>query len=134
MKNQRSTIHRIDTAHISHISGQASPDTTSSSPAQGKIVLPNGVSVDASCNTTITITCLKQLYNAVGFTPSATNGNQIGITGYLEQFANIQDLQLFFADQLPSALNSSFKFVSVNGTYPSNEIRLILFYFISYSH
>lgn len=75
----------------------------------------SGGKVDASCNTTITITCLQQLYNAVGFKPSGKNGNQIGITGYLEQFANIADLQLFFADQRPDALNSSFKFVSVKG-------------------
>jgi len=74
----------------------------------------SGVTVDASCNEIITITCLQQLYNAVGFTPSA-KGNSIGITGYLEQFANMQDLQSFFADQRPDALGSSFKFVSVNG-------------------
>lgn len=73
------------------------------------------------------------MYNAVGFTPSAA-GNSIGITGYLvragipsfwiknanpripqEQFANNQDLQSFFADQRPDALNSTFKFISVAG-------------------
>ncbi|TFK43816.1 peptidase S8/S53 domain-containing protein [Crucibulum laeve] len=74
----------------------------------------SGVTVDASCNTTITVTCLQQLYNAVGFKPKA-KGNSIGITGYLEQFANIQDLQSFYADQRPDALNSSFKFISVKG-------------------
>lgn len=71
--------------------------------------------VDASCNSTITVTCLQQLYNAVGFKPSGKNGNQIGITGYLEEFANIADLQLFFADQRPDALNSTFKFISIKG-------------------
>ncbi|KAI0065706.1 tripeptidyl peptidase A [Artomyces pyxidatus] len=73
------------------------------------------VLVDASCNTTITITCLKQLYNAVGYKPSATNGNQIALTGYLEQFANVEDLQLFYADQVPGAVNSSFKVTLING-------------------
>lgn len=48
----------------------------------GSIVTASGVSVDASCNQIITITCLQQLYNAVGFTPSAKD-NSIGITGYL---------------------------------------------------
>ena len=101
---QRSTIHAI------------TPDSANpASSAQAQITLPNGVTVDASCNQTITITCLKQLYNAVGFTPSTAQGNQIGITGYLEQFANIADLQLFYADQVPAAQNTSFKFVSVNG-------------------
>ncbi|KAF9478384.1 tripeptidyl peptidase A [Pholiota conissans] len=75
----------------------------------------SGVTVDASCNTTITVTCLKQLYNAVGVVPSGDSRNSIGVTGYLEQFANIQDLQSFFADQVPAAVNSTFKFESVVG-------------------
>ncbi|KAG6845432.1 hypothetical protein H0H87_009339 [Tephrocybe sp. NHM501043] len=74
-----------------------------------------GAEVDASCNATITIKCLQQLYNAVGFVPSVPKQNSIGITGYLEEFANLQDLQLFYADQRPDALNSSYKFVSVKG-------------------
>ncbi|KAL0950239.1 hypothetical protein HGRIS_010224 [Hohenbuehelia grisea] len=77
---------------------------------------PNGgPPVDASCNTTITVNCLKQLYNAVGVTAKPAKGNQIGLTGYLEQFANEADLQQFYADQVPAALNTSFKFISVKG-------------------
>ena len=75
--------------------------------------------VDASCNGTITISCLQQLYNAVGFTPSAKDGNGIGITGYLEQYANNQDLQSFYADQRPDALNSTYKEILINGTCTS---------------
>ena len=75
----------------------------------------SGGQVDASCNGTITITCLLELYNAVGYKASANTGNQIGITGYLEEFANIVDLQAFFADQRPDAVNSTFNFVSVAG-------------------
>ncbi|GLB34136.1 putative tripeptidyl peptidase [Lyophyllum shimeji] len=74
-----------------------------------------GVPVDASCNKTITIKCLQQLYNAVGFTPTQLSKNTIGITGYLEEFANLQDLQSFYAEQRPDALNSSFEFISVKG-------------------
>ncbi|KAI0080805.1 tripeptidyl peptidase A [Panus rudis PR-1116 ss-1] len=80
-----------------------------------KVPSASGGQVDASCNGTITIHCLQQLYNAVGYKPLANTGNQIGITGYLEEFANIADLQLFYADQRPDALNTSFKFISVNG-------------------
>ena len=104
MKKQRSLIH-----------WGTSQDALSSPPSGGTITLPSGITVDASCNATITISCLKQLYNAVEFNASANVGNQIGVTGYLDQFANIADLQLFYADQLPQALNTSFKFVSVNG-------------------
>ncbi|KAG6806792.1 hypothetical protein H0H93_002444, partial [Arthromyces matolae] len=73
----------------------------------------SGAVVNASCNATITIGCLQQLYSAVGYKPSAKLDNSIGITGYLEQFANIQDLQSFYANQRPDALGSSFKFLSV---------------------
>jgi tripeptidyl-peptidase I len=74
----------------------------------------SGVTVDASCNKTITITCLQQLYNFVGFKPKAF-GNSIGITGYLEEYANYQDLQSFYGDQRPDALGSSYKFYSADG-------------------
>ena len=43
----------------------------------------SGVTVAASCKQTITISCLQQLYNAVGVVPSATNNNSIAVTGYL---------------------------------------------------
>ncbi|KAK2463896.1 hypothetical protein APHAL10511_004068 [Amanita phalloides] len=77
-------------------------------------------SVDPSCDNTITIKCLQQIYNATGYTPSA-KGNSIGITGYDGQYANLNDLQKFYADQRPDARGSSFKFVSVKGgTNPQN--------------
>ncbi|KAG6828489.1 hypothetical protein H0H92_007804 [Tricholoma furcatifolium] len=81
-----------------------------------------GVTVDASCNSTITVTCLQQLYNAVGLTPTA-HGNSIAVTGYLEQFANFQDLQSFYADQVPAAVNSSFQVISIN-VWTLTQLRL----------
>lgn len=86
-------------------------------PDHARVKLSNGVSVDASCNATVTVNCLLELYNAVGFNASATNENQIAVTGYLEQFANIADLQSFYADQRADALNSSFQFISVAGRF-----------------
>ncbi|KAF8207886.1 tripeptidyl peptidase A [Mycena galopus ATCC 62051] len=76
-----------------------------------------GLTVDASCNTTVTITCLKEIYNAVGYTPSAHVGNSVGIAAYLNDFANRADLQLFFEDQVPAAaaVNATYALVSVDG-------------------
>ncbi|KAJ7784134.1 tripeptidyl peptidase A [Mycena metata] len=103
----KSTIHSI-TAAESRIQSQDSPPI---------VDLATGVTVDASCNTTITISCLKEIYNAVNYTPSAHVGNSVGITGYLGEFANRADLQTFYADQVPAAaaVNSTFKFISVAG-------------------
>ncbi|KAF8897765.1 tripeptidyl peptidase A [Infundibulicybe gibba] len=109
-KGMKSTLHYTDHVEEKTIANPVAPVMTPSGP------------VDASCNVTITITCLQQLYNAVGYKPQAVNKNQIGITGYLEEFANIEDLQTFFADQRPDALNSSFKFISVAGGLNSQNL------------
>lgn len=100
------------TFHFDHVdqSSTATPDAPAIS-----VPSASGGQVDASCNTTVTVTCLKELYNAVGFTPLANDGNQVACTGYLEQFANLADLQSFYKDQVPAAVNSSFKLVSING-------------------
>jgi tripeptidyl-peptidase-1 len=100
------------TFRFSPILDTAPPPASSS----GKISVPgSGVTVDASCNGTITVSCLKQLYNAVDYVPSAADKNAIGLTGYLEQFANMADLQQFYEDQVPAAVNSSFEVVLING-------------------
>ncbi|KAH8830289.1 subtilisin-like protein [Flagelloscypha sp. PMI_526] len=67
------------------------------------------------CDTNnITLSCLAELYNYQGYVPSA-HKNSIGITGYLEQYANIADLEQFYAEQRPEAVGTSFKYFSVNG-------------------
>ncbi|KAI0080806.1 tripeptidyl peptidase A [Panus rudis PR-1116 ss-1] len=71
--------------------------------------------VDAACNTEITISCLQQIYNIDGYTPSNKTGSQVGLTGYLEQWANYQDLQSFYAQQRPEAVGSNFTVISVKG-------------------
>ncbi|CAK5263104.1 unnamed protein product [Mycena citricolor] len=71
--------------------------------------------VDSDCGTMITLACLRQLYSADGYTPRAPKKNAIGITGFLDQYANHKDLASFYRDQLPEAEGSSFRFVSVNG-------------------
>ncbi|KIY52319.1 subtilisin-like protein [Fistulina hepatica ATCC 64428] len=54
----------------------------------------------------ITVSQLKKIYNATAYIPSATN-NSIGITAYLEQYANIDDLRSFYTDQVPEAVPNS---------------------------
>ena len=84
----------------------------------------SGTTVDLSCNKTVTIKCLQQLYNAVGYVPKSTGGeNSIGVTGFLEQYANIEDLNTFYADQVPQAVGTSFEFISVNGKQPGLSIE-----------
>ncbi|KAF9470028.1 hypothetical protein BDN70DRAFT_940179 [Pholiota conissans] len=71
----------------------------------------------------ITLGCLAEIYNYTNFYPKVLGGdkNKIGITGYLDGFANFQDLQTFFADQLPQAVNSTFEVELVNGGSNSQD-------------
>ncbi|KAJ7068686.1 tripeptidyl peptidase A [Mycena amicta] len=112
-KKLTSTIHSIDIP---------TPSTLENLPPI--VDLATGVTVNATCNTTITISCLKQIYNAVDYVPSGHGS--VGITGYLEEFANRADLQEFYEDQVPAAaaVNSTFKFISVVGGLDSQNISL----------
>jgi hypothetical protein len=94
-----------------------SASSTPSTPAAANFT--NGTLTDpytgVNCSRTVTIPCLRTLYNVTGYVPQATHTNKIGITGYLGQFANKVDLQSFYKAELPAALNSSFQTVLVNG-------------------
>ncbi|KAF9498824.1 tripeptidyl peptidase A [Pleurotus eryngii] len=103
-KGQKSTIHSVE-----DVPEQKNTVALASAHAATAPV------VDPSCNTTITVTCLKQLYNAVNYVVKAAKKNSVALTGYLEQFANMQDLQSFYAEQVPAAVGTNFTVISVNG-------------------
>ncbi|KAF8903507.1 peptidase S8/S53 domain-containing protein [Gymnopilus junonius] len=71
--------------------------------------------VPSSCADTITPTCLRDLYNTSTYTPTQTKVNELGIAGYLDEFANTADLQSFFKKYRKDAVGSSFSIVQVNG-------------------
>ncbi|VDB85317.1 unnamed protein product [Peniophora sp. CBMAI 1063] len=98
-----------------HFSEAPAPSESSPS-TPGKIAIPGSdVTVDPSCDTTITVDCIKELYNVADYTVVAADKNKIGVTGYLEQFANLQDLQSFYAKQVPKAEGSSFNVTLIDG-------------------
>jgi tripeptidyl-peptidase I len=104
-KGQRTTFHFSPAS-----------ETSPSFAAGDKITVPgSAVTVDASCKRTITVSCLKQLYNAAGYVPQAPQKNAIALTGYLGEFANFTDLQQFYADQVPNAVNTSFDVALIDG-------------------
>lgn len=84
---------------------KASPDASPSGAAK----------VNASCAAVITPDCLMNLYQTKGYKTKATKKNALGLAGYLEQYANKKDLQQFFTTLDKPDVNSSFKFVGING-------------------
>lgn len=56
---------------------------------------PTKSSLDAPCSTSITPTCLKELYNTVGYTPDPKSGSRVGFGSFLNESAIYEDLFLF---------------------------------------
>lgn len=70
--------------------------------------------VNATCGSSITPACLKDLYNFADYTP----GNAsvlIGVTGYLEQYARFKDWAQFAGQFASNGVGSNFTWTSVNG-------------------
>ncbi|KAI0766668.1 subtilisin-like protein [Trametes elegans] len=101
--------------------------------------LASPATIPASCNTVITPDCLHALYNTTGYVPTATDKNSLGIAGYLEQYANRADLQLFLQQFRSDAVNATFETVKVNGggddqSKPGAEANLDIQYAIAMSY
>ncbi|KAM0327887.1 hypothetical protein ACHAPQ_007236 [Fusarium lateritium] len=58
-------------------------------------VSPTKSTIDASCQTSITPACLKQLYNIGDYTPKAKSGSTIGFSSFLGESALYSDVALF---------------------------------------
>ncbi|KAI6247881.1 Tripeptidyl-peptidase sed3 [Erysiphe necator] len=78
-----------------------------------KEILENGVS--AECNNSITIDCLKDLYNLRDFSPSSNPNNQFALAGFLEEYAQHDDLKKFLSTYEPAAAKSDFSTILING-------------------
>ncbi|KAI0064456.1 subtilisin-like protein [Artomyces pyxidatus] len=71
--------------------------------------------VSSSCAGMIVPSCLQALYNTGSYTPTATDQNTLGITGYLQENASQADLTLFLSKLMPDAATADFTVVSVAG-------------------
>ncbi|KAH9973541.1 peptidase S8/S53 domain-containing protein [Lactifluus volemus] len=74
----------------------------------------NSPSVLEQCSKIITPSCLRAMYNTSTYEPSATAQNQLGIAGYLGQFASQRDLTQFMA-LFRGDVVTTFKVQQVNG-------------------
>ncbi|KAA8899492.1 putative Tripeptidyl-peptidase sed2 [Sphaerosporella brunnea] len=66
-----------------------------------------------SCNATVTLECLAALYGFADY--DATGKADVGVSGFLEQYAQYDDLQIFLQKYRPEAVGTNFTVVSVNG-------------------
>lgn len=69
----------------------------------------------ASCDPKlVTADCLRDFYGMDSYEASG-KGQYIGVAGYLEQYANREDLAMYLDDQRPDAAGYSFKVKSLKG-------------------
>lgn len=69
-----------------------------------------------ACNATITPQCLEVLYNFKDYVVEAPKGkNKLGVNGFLDQFAQYEDLRIFLETYAPDAVGGNFSEVLVNG-------------------
>ncbi|KAF2125791.1 tripeptidyl-peptidase-like protein [Dothidotthia symphoricarpi CBS 119687] len=71
--------------------------------------------VNATCNSTITPTCLAELYNFADYKVSPKGKVTLGVNGFLEEYARFADFAQFAKLYAPQAVNSTFSWTSVNG-------------------
>ncbi|KAI5286953.1 vesicle formation at the endoplasmic reticulum, partial [Ascosphaera atra] len=74
------------------------------------------------CQTEITPDCIRRLYKMEDFVPTPHPKNKLGVSGYLQEYANKKDLATFLKKYAPKFAKDQFKFVSIeNATNPQND-------------
>ena len=68
-----------------------------------------------ACNSTITPACLRALYDVGNFTADPANGNKLGIAGYLEEIAQLDDLKTFTKLYTPRADKGNLTIATIHG-------------------
>jgi tripeptidyl-peptidase-1 len=83
----------IDSMRATHFVQTAASDVQESN--QGESI--STTTPAPSCNSTITPSCLRTLYNTMNYTVASSSTNKLGVAGYLQQYANRVDLQVGFS-------------------------------------
>lgn len=104
IKAMRSTIHESSPLH-------ETGDVAAS--ALGNIDVA-GSSIPASCNTTITPTCLLKLYN-VHYGADPKTKNRVAFASFLEEYARYADLAAWEPKYAPWATGQNFTTIEFNG-------------------
>ncbi|KAF9347527.1 hypothetical protein BGX26_000993 [Mortierella sp. AD094] len=77
---------------------------------------PSGVTSSkvTNCNKTATIPCIQELYKTLTF-GTGSNSVKIGVAGFLEEFANKADLQIFCKKYRLACVGSSYTTIQLDG-------------------
>ncbi|KAJ2917101.1 hypothetical protein MD484_g3272, partial [Candolleomyces efflorescens] len=79
------------------------------------VIDPILAEIPPGCKLKITPACLRALYNSTNYVPKSSSRNQLGVAGYLAQYANDADLQIFLGRYRSDAKGFTVPTVQVNG-------------------
>jgi len=68
-----------------------------------------------ACNSTITPSCLRALYDVGNYEADPSCGSLFGVCGYLKEYAKYDDLEIFLEEYAPYATGANFSYVLING-------------------
>ena len=128
----RTLSYSIPAALHSHIDIIAPTIKFPSISAQGSTIVPDfpapdadvaiesfhskAVGLAASCNSSITVACLRDLYKVGDFKAASDDGNHLALAGFLEQYAQHDDLAQFLAKYVPEGVGADFSEILINGS------------------
>ncbi|KAH9218824.1 peptidase S8/S53 domain-containing protein [Leptodontidium sp. 2 PMI_412] len=77
--------------------------------------VPNPSLNVTACNATITPACLRALYNIGDYSTNPAVNSQLGVCGYLNQYAKYNALDTFLKKYAPYAVTQNFSYALING-------------------
>jgi tripeptidyl-peptidase-1 len=105
----------IDMIHPITRFGQLQPERSQVF-TQGSAI--TAAAVNTTCNTSVTPSCLADLYKFADYKVDSSAGGMIGVNGFLEQYARYSDFAQFSEVYAPNAVGSNFSYTLVAGTSP----------------
>jgi tripeptidyl-peptidase-1 len=102
----------IDLIHPITRFGQLQPERSQVF-TEGKAITT--AAVNATCNTTVTPSCLADLYKFADYKVDASAPVSIGVNGFLEQYARYADFAKFTSTYAPKAAGTNFTYTLVAG-------------------
>ncbi|KZO90771.1 tripeptidyl peptidase A [Calocera viscosa TUFC12733] len=74
--------------------------------------VPPGITLSnpTNCSEAVTPDCIKQLYGIGSYRANASAPNRLGISGYLDSYANMNDTTYFYKQFVPKAYEADFSF------------------------
>ncbi|KAJ7129883.1 family S53 protease [Mycena crocata] len=81
---------------------------------ESRVAAPDSDTVPSSCASIVNPSCLEAMYGIPAAQVNNSASNILGVAGYIDQFANSADLQLFLSNLRPDLVNTTFSLTTID--------------------